>query len=84
MIHVRGRLEAAEVTSFMYGDYLLYDETRRQLYALKASNGDLRDYVGQRVRVSGVPVPGYPVDGGPPYLEVRTIRRLESRGGEHE
>lgn len=39
-------------------------------YALRSDDVRLGDYVGRRVQVSGSLVDGYPVDGGPEFLEV--------------
>lgn len=83
-VRVRGRLESSGVTSYMYGTHVIVDRARRQRYALRGEGLDLDAYVGQRVELTGSRVEGYPVDGGPPYLQVHTVRPLPSRGDSDE
>jgi hypothetical protein len=72
-VMVAGRIEPAQMTSFMYGSHLLYDQSGRLTHALTSDGVDLSEYEGQQVIVRGVPVDGYPVDGGPPYLRVTDV-----------
>lgn len=62
--------EMPEVTSWQYGEYLLVNGDGEIQYALRGADVQLSDYVGHRVRVSGSLIDGYPVDGGPEFLEV--------------
>jgi len=74
---ITGAVKPAGMTSFMYGSHLLYDDRGRMTYALTSDQVELSHYEGEWVEVSGDTVDGYPVDGGPPYLRVEQIRRLE-------
>lgn len=65
------------VPGYMYGDYVLLDEQGNTQYALRSSTVQLGNYVGQRVRLSGSRIPGYPVDGGPDYLDVTWTRGVQ-------
>lgn len=76
LVTVEGQLKPAGMTSFMYGSHLLYDRSGRLTHALTSETLNLKKYEGDRVRVEGKPVEGYPVDNGPPYLRVKTIETL--------
>ncbi len=68
-----GTIVARELTGFQYGNDLLLGRDGRVRYALHAGAVDLALWRGRAVRVSGRPVAGYPLDGGPPLLDVTTI-----------
>ena len=69
-----GRLEEAGITTFQYGTHLLVSpDGESLLWALKSGGPDLDAWTGKMVTVTGVVVPGYPVENGPPYLEVTGI-----------
>jgi hypothetical protein len=71
MEEAKGTITRPEVTTYMYGTHALVEAgSKRTSYALSSKTIDLDRYVGRYVHVSGSQVPGYPVDGGPPYLEV--------------
>jgi hypothetical protein len=72
----RGTLQKLEVTSFQYGTHALFDESGNILYSLRSHTVNLSAYVGKHVEVTGTLVPGYPVDGGPPYLEVSKVQEI--------
>ena len=61
------------VTSYMYGTHVLVSDSGRTLYALKSNSINLDDYIGKKVTVSGAPVSGYPIEGGPDYIDVGSI-----------
>ena len=73
-ITATGIVKEQGFTSYMYGTHVLVDERGKTLYALKSDKIMLDSYVGRKVTVSGEPVPGYPVDNGPPYLDVTSLR----------
>jgi hypothetical protein len=56
-----GRLQAVEMTSYMYGSRVLL--TREERFAV-GGDVSLKNYEGKNVSVRGTPVEGYPVDGG--------------------
>ena len=60
-------------TTYMYGDYVLVDEHGKTLCALRTKRDELDKYIGHKVTVIGSPIAGYPVDFGPPYIDVNSI-----------
>lgn len=66
-----GTIEPTGITSYQYGTHRL--EARDTFYALRSKTIDLSQYEGQKVTISATPIQGYPVDGGPEYLEVRSV-----------
>jgi hypothetical protein len=57
----------------MYGTHVLKDDNEKTLYALKSDNIKLDVFVDLYVTVKGDLISGYPVDGGPDYLNVKAI-----------
>jgi hypothetical protein len=72
-VTVIGVLKKQGITVYMYGDYVLVDRNGKTVYALRQGKTDLDAYVGRTVTIKGRPIKGYPVDFGPPYIEVETI-----------
>ena len=72
-----GFINKIEVSSWMYGTHTLNDSQGKVLYALKSSNYDLYDYNDKKVHISGYKIDGYPVGGGPIYVDVRTIKIIQ-------
>ncbi len=72
------------MTSYMYGTHVIVDRSGGRRFALRSEEVDLDAYVGQSVELTGSRVDGYPVDGGPPYLQVHTIRPAGKRGNADE
>jgi hypothetical protein len=72
-ITMTGIVKKQGITTYMYGQYVLVDANGRVLCALKTARGDLDQYVGRKVTVRGSPVKGYPIDSGPPYIEVQSL-----------
>lgn len=83
---VEGRLRPAGMTSFMYGTHLLVNSNGSILYAVRGSDqtleSSLESFHDRVVRMEGRKVEGYPIEGGPPLLEVTRIRAVPSSGGE--
>jgi len=70
-----GILTKIEMSSWMYGSHLLSDDTGKPLTALKKDETfEFDKYQGEKVEVTGKIIEGYPVDGGPEYLEVESIK----------
>jgi hypothetical protein len=79
---VAGVLEKTEATTYQYGTHAISGkllngnpenfktETR---FALKSDRVRLDDFVGKKVVITGVKVPGYPVDFGPDFLDVTAV-----------
>ena len=57
----------------MYGDYVLVDHDGKTVCALRKGKTALDSYLGRKVTIIGKPIQGYPVDFGPPYIEVNAI-----------
>ncbi|MFC0181792.1 hypothetical protein SAMN04515674_10944 [Pseudarcicella hirudinis] len=76
-IVVVGFLQKAGITTYQYGShYLTKDKSQKEhIYALSSSNVNLDNFLNQQVRVVGKKRNGYPVDGGPDYLEVESIQK---------
>jgi hypothetical protein len=69
-----GIIKQQGMTSYMYGTHVLVNENGRTLYALKSGRINLDPYVGRKVTVSGELINGYPVENGPNYLNVGSLR----------
>jgi len=69
-IEAEGIIEVLEVSAWMYGTHILLNDDGIIMYALRSSEIDLDYYVAKRTKIEGNLVPGYPVDGGPLYLDV--------------
>ncbi|MNL56264.1 hypothetical protein D3C87_1797430 [compost metagenome] len=66
-----GKVEALGMSTFQYGTHLL--NTGDKTYALKSDKLNLKSYEGKEVVLKGVKVTGYPVDGGPEFIDVQEI-----------
>lgn len=74
-VHAQGMIQPRGITTYMYGTHIYVDLSGHTLYALQSSVVNLSAYVGKHiVEVSGSLVPGYPIDGGPPFLEVNKVQ----------
>lgn len=72
-VKAAGIVKRQGTTTYMYGTHVLIDGDGRTLYALKSDNINLDNYIDKRVMVKGDLVDGYPVDGGPNYLNVKSV-----------
>ena len=71
-----GKIQPAGMTTYQYGTHILTDGSGDLLFALQSDTVALDDYVGKRVTLYGIRVPGYQngaVEGGPDLLEVTRI-----------
>ena len=71
-IEVSGILQKQGITTYQYGTHILISNDKQ--YALKSSTLDLNKYQKQYVTILGERIAGYPVSGGPEYLEVVKIK----------
>ena len=71
LVILSGKLEALGMSTFQYGTHIL--NSGGKTYALKSSKLDLKSYEGKDVIVKGLRVVGYPVDGGPEFLDVQEV-----------
>ncbi|WP_172665785.1 hypothetical protein [Flammeovirga sp. OC4] len=67
-IEITGVIKEQGVTTYQYGTHTLSG------YALRSSSVNLDNYIDQEVTIVGQKVEGYPVDGGPDYIEVEKVK----------
>lgn len=67
-----GVIKPAGITSYQYGTHRL--EAGDDIYALKSDNISLDDYEDQNVSITAFKIDGYPLDGGPVYLNVTKVK----------
>lgn len=67
----KGLLKKQEVTTYQYGTHTISLEGKT--YALKSSTINLDTHVNKTVTVKGTKVAGYPVDGGPEFIDVKEV-----------
>lgn len=67
-IEITGIIKEQGMTSYQYGTHTLSG------YALRSKTVSLDNYVNQNVTIVGYKVNGYPVDGGPDYIEVKKVK----------
>ncbi|MBM78813.1 MAG: hypothetical protein CL846_10055 [Crocinitomicaceae bacterium] len=67
-IKTSGVIQKQGITTYQYGTHTIPG------YALKSNTIDLDKYIDQKVKIKGSKVDGYPVDGGPEYIEVKKIK----------
>ncbi|MGE5458803.1 MAG: hypothetical protein ACM3RX_10650 [Methanococcaceae archaeon] len=71
-----GVIKVLEASAWMYGTHIFVDNKGKVIYALRSSQINLNNYIDMRVTISGDLVKGYPVDGGPEYLEVKSVTQI--------
>lgn len=73
-VTAEGAIQRAGTTTYMYGTHILVDDDGKTLYALKSDKIDLDEYMDIiNVTVKGDLISGYPVQGGPEYLDVKKV-----------
>ena len=71
-MEVEGTIEAIGMTSWQYGTHTLTND--EDFYALRSKTVKLDQYEGKTVTIVAQKIDGYPVDGGPEFLEVLRIK----------
>jgi hypothetical protein len=71
---LKGIIKEQGISTYMYGTHVLTNHLGETLYALRSNSVKLDDYIDKKVEISGNKIEGYPVDGGPEYLEVTKIK----------
>ena len=66
-----GTVKAAGITSYQYGTHTL--DSGDDFYALRSSEIELSTFEDKQVRLWAEKIEGYPIDGGPIYLEVKKV-----------
>lgn len=69
----KGLLEKQGITSYQYGTHIISDKDKT--YALRSSKINLDNYVNQTITIKGNKIKGYPVDGGPEYIDVKEVQK---------
>ncbi|MDA7501802.1 hypothetical protein N8482_00845 [Chitinophagales bacterium] len=67
-VELTGEIREQGITTYQYGSHTING------VALRSADIDLDEYVGQIVTVVGHEIEGYPVDGGPDYIEVEEVK----------
>jgi uncharacterized protein YceK len=70
-ITASGIIEKPGMTTFQYGTHLLKAENKT--YALKSENINLDTYLNKKVTIKGKKIAGYPLEGGPEFIEVTLV-----------
>ncbi len=70
-VEFKGLIIKQGITSYMYGTHTITGNNKT--YALKSSTVNLNDYVDKTVTIKGSKIDGYPVDGGPDYIDVKVV-----------
>lgn len=74
-MEVKGIIEQQGMTSYQYGTHTI--TARDTFYALRSTKVDLDEYNGKEVKIYGNKIEGYPIDGGPEFLEVKKIKNQD-------
>lgn len=74
-----GVITKPDATAFMYGTHMLQDDSGKTLYALKSDSINLGAFIGKKVTLRGELIAGYPLEGGPEYLDVTSVQPEKSR-----
>ncbi len=72
LVEVTGTIQEQGITSYQYGSHTI--SSGETTFALRSEKIDLNNYIDKKVTVFGKKVAGYPVDGGPEFLEVQKVK----------
>ena len=67
LCEIMGTIKKQGITSYMYGTHVISG------YALRSDLISLDDFIDRNVTIIGYKIEGYPVDGGPVYIEVTDL-----------
>lgn len=71
-MEITGTIQQQGITSYQYGSHTISNE--ETFYALTSERVNLNNYLNQKVTIVAERIEGYPVDGGPVYLKVLTVK----------
>lgn len=71
-LKVTGKLEAIQMSSWQYGTHTISND--KIFYALRSEKTNLEPFEGKTVTITANKIEGYPVDGGPEFLEVTEVK----------
>ncbi len=69
---ITGIISETGITTYQYGSHTISSDDGR--FALRSSLVNLNDFVGEEKTIVGKLIDGYPVDGGPEFIEVEEIK----------
>lgn len=72
-LEVTGTIREQGITSYQYGTHTITTATG-EFYALKSDTVDLDEYTGKEVSITAEKIEGYPLSGGPEYLQVLKVK----------
>lgn len=71
-VTAKGTITKLGMSTFQYGTHILKAENKT--YALKSTAINLDNYIDKKVIVKGTKVSGYPLEGGPEFIEVTLVK----------
>ena len=71
-MELKGMLRKQGITTYQYGTHVLTQDSTT--YALKSTAVNLDKYINQTVTITGDLVKGYPLSGGPLYIDVKSVK----------
>lgn len=69
---VEGVIREIGITTYQYGTHSIQGEF--VTFALRSNSVDLNQYIGDTVIIIGSKVEGYPLEGGPELIEVKSVK----------
>ena len=69
-----GKIQVQGITTYQYGTHVLIGGNGQTSFALKSDKIILNNYLNKEVEIVGHKIKGYPIDGGPDYLEVVSVK----------
>jgi hypothetical protein len=69
-----GVIQKQGPTIYQYGTHKLVSDKGETIYALTSDSINLDLYIGKKVELQGDKIQGYPISGGPDYIEVKKIK----------
>lgn len=69
-----GIIQKQGITTYQYGTHILVDNNGQTKYALKSESINLDNYINRYVEIKGHKIKGYPIDGGPDYIDVSEVK----------
>ena len=73
LMEIKGIIQEQGITSYQYGTHTL--TAGDDFYALRSKTLNLDEFIGEEVTISAEKIKGYPVDGGPEFLEVEKVEK---------
>ncbi len=69
-----GLLQKQGITFYQYGTHVLKDTVGNTVYALTSDSINMDAFIDKKITLIANKIDGYPISGGPPYLEVIKIK----------